>query len=117
MPSFKPKNVKNIKINKKNITTLDGKHKEFINEFNKDEFDKIPKLKKEIINIKYKIENTLNLPIEQLLDYQDKIEEITKNIKKLKLKKTDYLLNNSKYIFDYFENKKNISNVTINSHL
>ena len=115
MPSFKPKNVKNIKINKKNITTLDGKHKEFINEFNKDEFDKIPKLKKEIINIKYKIENTLNLPIEQLLDYQDKIEEITKNIKKLKLKKTDYLLNNSKYIFDYFENKKNISNVTINS--
>jgi hypothetical protein len=53
MPSFKPKTTKKIKVNKKTSTTLDGKHKEFINEFNKDEQDKIPKLKnekKEIMN-------------------------------------------------------------------
>ena len=52
MPSFKPKTVKKIKVNKKNSTTLDGKHKEFVNEFNKDENDKIPLLKKEKIEIK-----------------------------------------------------------------
>jgi hypothetical protein len=33
MPIFKPKTNKKIRISKKNITTLDGKHKEFINEF------------------------------------------------------------------------------------
>ena len=47
MPSFKPKNIKKITISKKNITTLDGKHKEFVNDFIKDEFDTIPKLKEE----------------------------------------------------------------------
>ena len=51
MPSFKPKTVKKIKVNKKNSTTLDGKHKEFVNEFNKDENDKIPRLKKEKMEI------------------------------------------------------------------
>ena len=35
MPAFKPKANKKIKINKKNNTTLDGKHKEFLYEFTK----------------------------------------------------------------------------------
>jgi hypothetical protein len=112
MPSFKPKTVKKIKVNKKNSTTLDGKHKEFVNEFNKDENDKIPLLKKEKIEIKSileknSLENTLT--IEHVMDYRDKLEEITNEIKQLKSKKIDYFLDNSKYIFDYFENKKDIS--------
>ena len=112
MPSFKPKTTKKIKVNKKTSTTLDGKHKEFINEFNKDENDKIPRLKKEKNEIKTilqqnTIENTLN--IEQIMDYQDKLAEINNEIKNLKSKKIDYFLDNSKYIFDYFENKKDIS--------
>ena len=36
MPSFKPKPIKKIRVSKKNSTTLDGKHKEFINEFRGD---------------------------------------------------------------------------------
>jgi hypothetical protein len=112
MPSFKPKTVKKIKVNKKNSTTLDGKHKEFVNEFNKDENDKIPLLKKEKIEIKSileknSLENTLT--IERVMEYRDKLEEITNEIKQLKSKKIDYFLDNSKYIFDYFENKKDIS--------
>jgi hypothetical protein len=112
MPSFKPKTVKKIKVNKKNSTTLDGKHKEFVNEFNKDENDKIPRLKKEKMEIKSileknEIENTLT--IEQVMDYRDKLAELTNEIKHLKSKKIDYFLDNSKYIFDYFENKKDIS--------
>jgi len=118
MPSFKPKSTKKFKVNKKTSTTLDGKHREFVNEFNKDDIDKIPNLKKERKELCLKIEeyekqqqqheNCL-LTIEQIMDYKDRIKEITETIKLLKNKKMDYFLDNSKYIFDYFENKKNIS--------
>ena len=112
MPSFKPKTTKKIKINRKNSTTLDGKHKEFVNEFNKDENDNIPKLKKERTEINNilemnKTDNTLT--IEQIMDYHDKLVEIKAEIKLLKSKKMEYFLDNSKFIFDYFENKKDIS--------
>ena len=36
MPTFKPKNIKKIIMSKKNITTLDGKHKEIIDGFTTD---------------------------------------------------------------------------------
>ena len=111
MPSFKPKTTKKIKINKKTSTTLDGKHREFVNEFVKDENDKIPTLKLERIDVRKKLENqALSLSIEEVMEYKDRIEEINETIKSLKNKKIEYFLDNSKYIFDYFENKKNISN-------
>jgi hypothetical protein len=108
MPIFKPKTTKNIIMTKKNSTTLDGKHGEFVNEFNIDEIDIIPKLKEEREKVKEQIRQD-NLTIEQLLDYKDKIQEITTQIKQLKMKKKEYYQNNSKYIFDYFESKQNIS--------
>ena len=113
MPSFKPKTAKKIKVNKKSIITLDGKHKEFINEFNKDEQDNIPKLKKEKQEIEEKLlknDDEQTMTIEEILDYKDRINEINQEIKNIKIKKKEYFLDNSKYIFDYFENKKNISN-------
>ena len=119
MPSFKPKTTKKIKVNKKNSTTLDGKHKEFVNEFNKDEYDRIPKLKLEREELRKKINDNLSeqtLTIEQLLDFQDRVEEINTDIKFTKSKKIDYFLDNSKYIFDYFENKKNISKGNTNTN-
>jgi len=111
MPSFKPKTSKSIRFNKKNVVTLDNKHKEFLNEFSKDETKVLPALKME----KYILTEQLNkeaqlLTIEQKLDITDSINEIDNKIKLLKQKKKEYLLTNSKYIFDYFENKKNISN-------
>jgi len=118
MPSFKPKTTKKIKINKKNSTTLDGKHREFVNEFNKDKFDNIPnlklerqtlRLKLEQHNEQYQLNKTCLLNIEEIMEYKDRIAEINDNIKSLKNKKMEYFLDNSKYIFDYFENKKNIS--------
>jgi hypothetical protein len=119
MPSFKPKTTKKIKVNKKSIVTLDGKHNEFINEFNKDQQDKIPKLKNEKAEILDKLEENeekSNLSIEQLLDFKDRVEEINDEIKNIKIKKKEYFLDNSKYIFDYFENKKNISNGVENAN-
>jgi hypothetical protein len=110
MPTFKPKTSKSIKLNKKTSITLDGKHKEFLNEFSKDETDVMPELKIEKILLKQQLEKESDtLTIEKKLDIIDRINEIKKTIKDLKIKKKEYFLNNSKYIFDYFENKKNIS--------
>ena len=52
MPAFKPKSAKKIKFNKKSSITLDGKHKEFLNEFSKDENDRIPDLQLEKYELK-----------------------------------------------------------------
>jgi hypothetical protein len=120
MPSFKPKTSKSIKLNKKTSITLDGKHKEFLHEFSKDETDVMPELKMEkVILIKQLEKEADTLTIEQKLDIVDRINEIKKTIKELKIKKKEYFLNNSKYIFDYFENKKNIStgNTSIGSEM
>jgi len=113
MPNFKPKTNKKIKYNKKSSITLDGKHKDFLNEFSKDEADTIPNLKIEKQELKKKLEDHDNkLSLEQKLDIVDKINDIKREIALLKNKKKEYFLDNSKFIFDYFENKKNISNGT-----
>jgi hypothetical protein len=110
MPSFKPKSNKKIKFNKKTSITLDTKHKEFLNEFNKDENGTIPDFKIERQELRQKIiDNCDELTVEQKLDIEDKINELTEKIRETKLKKKDYFLDNSKFIFEYFENKKSIS--------
>jgi len=110
MPGFKPKSNKKIKFNKKTSITLDTKHKEFLHEFNKDENYTIPELKFERQEYKKKLDKESHeLNIEQKLDLQDKISEITEKIKDVKTKKKEYFLDNSKFIFEYFENKKSIS--------
>ena len=115
MPSFKPKPSKKIKYNKKSSVTLDIKHKEFLNEFNKDEHNLIPNLKLERKNLLKKIEDNINF--EERLDIEDRIKEINEQINEIKCKKKEYFLDNSKYIFEYFENKKNISTGTKNENL
>lgn len=109
MPSFKPKSSKKIKFNKKSAVTLDTKHKEFLNEFSKDEYI-ILENKYEIHTLKQKLKDEKNnLSVEEKLELTDKITELKTNIKETNQKKKEYLLDNSKYVFEYFENKKNIS--------
>ena len=80
MPSFKPKTMKKIKINKKNSVTLDGKHKEMMNDFSKDEKDVIPSLKEEKRFLKQElISKDESLTLEQKLDMNDRIQEIKVN--------------------------------------
>jgi len=113
MPSFKPKLEKKIFIDKKISTTLDGKHSDFVDQFQYDEENIIPKLKFEKENLKKLLkqkENNTLLSIEEIMDIKDKIKDINNNIKNIKNKRKTYYLDNSKYIFDYFENKKSISN-------
>ena len=111
MPTFKPKANKKIKVCKKYTTTLDGKHKEYLNEFNKDEFEIIPQLKDEKKYLEVQLIEEKDLNIEQIMDVKDRIKEINQSIQELKNKKNNYFLSNSKYIFEYFENKKNINNI------
>ena len=117
MPSFKPKAAKKFKFCKKISTTLDGKHREFVNEFMRDESQNIPLLKQEKAEVLRKLQDGKDtLTLEEKLSLEDKADEVTKKIRTLKAKKMDYYLNNSKYIFEYFENKKNISSTTLKSN-
>jgi len=107
MPSFKTKPNKKINVSKKYLTTLDGKHTEFLNEFATNEQNIVPNLLNEKRYCKKMLKKS-NLDIEEIMELKDRIIEINENLAELKRKKTNYYLNNSKYIFEYFENKKNI---------
>ncbi len=109
MPSFKPKANKKLKFNKKTSVTLDAKHKEYLHEFSLND-NEISELKTEISRLKKELHK--DLPIEERMEIQDNIMEMTTKIKEMNLKKKDYFLDNSKFIFEYFENKKNISTGT-----
>ncbi len=54
---------------------------------------------------------TKKIPIvrEEMFELEDQIKALKKQIGDLKKQKTEYFLNNSKFIFPYFENKKNIA--------
>ena len=108
MPIFKPKNTKKIILSKKNITTLDSKHKEITDLINKDKDETLPSLLKQKDELKQKMK-MLCLSIDEQLELRDKLHEIKEKIKEINKKEKDYLLNNSSYIFEYFENKKKIA--------
>ena len=55
------------------------------------------------------------ISLEESLDLKDKIVTCKNDIKYCKQKKKEYFLDNSKLIFEYFEDKKNISNSAINT--
>ena len=107
MPSFKPKNKKNIEINKKDTTTLDGKHKEIINKISNEKSELLPKLIKDKIELKKSLKSNL-LNIEDILDIKDEIIEIKNKIKEIENYEKKYYLDNSKHVFAYFESKQNI---------
>lgn len=108
MPTFKPKSNKIIKYNKKTAITLDNKHKEFMNSFMEDDTITLPELKVKRCELKSQLEDDI-LSVDARLDIEDQIRSITDKIKYTKTKKKEYLLDNSKFIFEYFENKKDIS--------
>ena len=108
MSAFKPKNSKKIILINKTNTTLDSKHKEITESFTKELNEVIPKLQDEKKGLLNLLKNP-NISIDEKLNIQDEIIEIKNKIKTIKKNEKDYLLKNSQYIFDYFEDKKNIS--------
>ena len=113
MPSFKPKTDKKIIVSEKSTITLDGKHSEKISDFSKDE-SRIQELSLELRVLKEKHSRITGSALSgQRLDHQlervDRMNAIKSEIRCLKQSKSDYFLDNSKYVFGYFENKKQIS--------
>ena len=113
MPSFKHKTNKKIYVDKKRIMTLDGVHRELQLEFNLINNITLPDLINRKNEILKKLNNTTTpIEINEKIELQDSLYDIKNEISKNKKKIKDYYLNNSRCIFDYFENKKEISNGT-----
>ena len=108
MPSFKPKTNKKLIVDEIKAATLDTKHNEMIYLFKTNDDEIIPEINKKIDSLR-KVLSDKSKSIEEKKDTKEKIMELKKKIKKLSQEKKKYYLDNSKYIFDYFEDKKNIS--------
>ena len=93
----------------KQMTSLDEKHSELLSQFHENETILIPKLFTEIEELKTQYHQLSKTQIETRLDIKDQIQEKRSLIKHLKSQKNKYLIDNSQYIFDYFEQKKQIS--------
>lgn len=102
----------------KPLTSMDEKHTEMLNHFYEIETIIIPKIKEEIAQKKELLKSLDRNEIDRYMDLKDQIANQKNTIKTLLSKKKRYLLDNSKYIFDYFEQKKQISsgkdNQTVN---
>jgi hypothetical protein len=100
-------NQKNVKYHK--INTIDEKHTEMVNKFMDIEINKLPELQLELKTIKHALKTTTQIPIEKFMDMQDLCKKLKQDISSMKNEKNKYFLENSKYIFKYFEDKKKIS--------
>jgi hypothetical protein len=99
----------NQKKNLKHINLLDEKHSEILNQCHINETEVLPKLEEEIIELKNRAKTLKINQIDEYMDIKDKIIRKRAEIKDIKTEKKKYLLENSKYIFGYFEQKKDIS--------
>jgi hypothetical protein len=105
-------NDQKSKQNQKPVATIDEKHNELLEYFHRIETVRVPEIETEIQTQKGKIKTLKENQIEQYLDIRDKIFLLRAELKKLKTEKKRYLLENSKYIFQYFEQKQQISSGT-----
>jgi len=91
--------------------TIDKKHSQMLERFHIHETETIPNLELELQSLKKEIKSyPNNMRVETYLDKKDKINEIKQKIRELKNEKKQYFLKNSKFIFQYFEEKKKMSN-------
>lgn len=138
MSLFKYKPPKKIILDERSITTLDSKHKELQTEFQYIQDTIIPELEKERNSLKERLvvlksgggsggggsgggsggghsdgapePSKHKTAIDECLELRDRIKEINATIKKHQQDYKNYYLNNSEYIFEYFETKKTITN-------
>ena len=111
MSIFKPKNIKKITLDKNN-ESLDCKHEQFLKEFQVNDNVIVPKIREERLKLVKRFKSE-SINFDEKLEIKDKIKEIDAKINTMKKDKKFYLLNNSQYIFTYFESKKKISKGSI----
>ena len=111
MKVFHIKNSNNATKNQNISTrTIDKKHSQMIERFEHIETTIIPELQTQLQLLKQQKKTLNENQMDEFLDIQDKISNIKVEIKKLRNEKKHYFLENSQYIFNYFEEKKLISN-------
>ena len=110
MPNFKPKTNKKIEVNYKSSITLDGKHNDMLKAINNNEKIEYPTLHDKLKALEESLKKE-DISIDEKMDIEDKIKEVKVKMKKIKNSKKEYLLDNAKDIFNYFESKKNIGKV------
>lgn len=91
------------------VATIDEKHTEMLNRFYETETVVIPQLQEERKKLRHRLAHTPENKVDLRMEIQDRLKSIKARISQLKREKNDYLLDNSKYIFQYFEEKKLIS--------
>ena len=92
----------------KSAKTIDEKHSEFVAQFAKNYTELIPKLREDIDQLKKSLKG-VKKNIDDYMDTKDLVQKKQKELKGLINDEKEYYLNNSKYIFEYFEQKKDIS--------
>lgn len=98
--------------------TIDEKHREMLDQFHEIETSTIPQLMHERDELKVSMKKWKEeSQIEKYMDAKDSIQTINANIKRLKNERKKYLLNNSKYVFQYFEDMKKISSGANNQNV
>ena len=106
MTKFKPKTNKNIKVDERSILTVDKKHDDMLEQIKSSE-DDYNSLKIKYKSIKAKLLDP-NIDVNSRILCKDKQLELKQRLKECKNARKTYYLDHSKYIFEYFENKKHI---------
>ena len=88
--------------------TLDEKHNDMMILYDGIEYDTIPKIREEIQTLLATARKTKSKS-ETYYEIIDSIREKKRELKDLECRRKKYLLQNSKYVFDYYEEKQKIS--------
>jgi len=100
----------------KSAKTIDEKHTEMIERFTKNRSEIIPKLRMELESIQAHLKTMKKYAnIDEYMNIKDRSKNIQKQIKDMIAEEKNYYLDNSKYIFAYFEQKKDISSGRVGS--
>jgi hypothetical protein len=86
--------------------TIDKMHCQLLEEFHHDETVKMPELVKQRELLKKQLGT---IKADGRVELKDQIRAINGQIREFKLTKKNYMLDNSRHVFTYFEEKKNIS--------
>ena len=89
--------------------TIDEKHTDMMNIFHVIEHETIPKLQEQKTQLIQTLRAMKNKTSDAYYEYREQLDDIKQEISQLKKQKKQYLLQNSKYIFNYYEEKQKIS--------
>ncbi len=85
MPNFKPKAKKKLRVSDKASVTLDSKHSEKMQEFQRKYEIILPQLLEEKKALKHKLKT--NISLDEQLEIKDRLREIRKEVVKIKKQK------------------------------